>query len=1379
MNLLQSLGILSTQAAVLALLALVLTRVLRSWLTPRARCWIWGLVVLRLCLPVSLDAPFSLFNLVRTPAIPLPSGRPTEAASSASPTSPHRDPGATTPAPTVSAISAPVRSAQSPVEAKPAITLAATATTEPVPTVIPPPPQRAPAWPRLALWAWLLGVFALLARTFWLAFRMHRTVRTGTPVTSGELVSALDQARQRTGVNVAVRIVSLPGLETPALYGCLRPTLLVPPDLARRLEPTQLRHILLHECAHVRRRDIALNWLMAFLQALHWFNPLVWFAFARLRAERELACDEIALEASGQEDGESYGRTLLHLLSSWSRAGNLPSPGAVGILERHGDLRRRLAHIADFRRGRRLGLPVLALIALAGAATLTDAQSPKPPESSPALAGSNLPPVVALRYTNALTLGENRDFTTGANWAKAPRGSNVLGGVHFHVDGLIQLASRRSVDFKREFREHVSLPAPTNRYGSVHLLAATAWSAEPNRRIADVIWRYADGSSKRSPILYTGHVRDHWRRPFEEPRHVFSRLARCAVTWTSADAERNRAACRMYRVTLANPEPSKPVAFLQLQSSMDDASLLVLAVSLDPLEAGKRPDPGPDAEPEDPKWTRHLGVTVIDAGTSNVVGGASVKASVTFGDNSISRDYTANGSGVADVLLPEEPVTAVTLEASAKDYSATKHRLVFSASNPPPAFVTVRLHGGATIGGVILNNAGEPVAGAQVRVYRYWTGSDRMDQPGEDTGFSSKSATTGDDGRWEVGALPKHRFNRIGFNVQHSDYVQASIPGISQDSAVEEALLAKRHELRLTPALTISGIVLDPDGQPVPGAEVRAGERFSGRSADGKSDANGRFRIGGQAVGETVVSARANGFGGVAQKVSLSADMAPITLTLTRGHVFSGIVTDAANTPIADAWLAVDPVHGPDADPLGNELAEFSTRTGADGRWQWKGGPDKTLSFRFEKPGYAGKSGVKIRPNEPATTVLNKPREIAGVVIDTDSGEPVKEFRLEPRGNWWSSSDARSFSTPDGRFNFELPQEHYDRLHVSSPTHDPAEEPIPPSAEGVLQMTIRLKKSEDWSGVVVDASGRPVPNATVALASPSEGVVLQGDRLDSWSGRPVVITGTDGAFNLEPGKRPVGVVAAASAGFGFTPIEEFRATRRVRLAPFGAIEGVYRGRVDADGGARLHLGLFTGEGGAFIGVNGGWGGGQNPTQKDAPLRFTKVPAGNHQLLRLVQSTGSFMTHSPLKDIRVEAGKTTQVEIRPEGVRVVARLSGLPAGNPPSLQWNAQLSTASPWTPKPGMTPEQIQQLIESPEFQKAMRQVRHYACSVNADGTLEALDVLPGAYDLHVAGLEVTGSTPEVRFNGSQSFTVPQDAAVDSVINLGTIPVQAMPRPAK
>lgn len=1197
---------------------------------------------------------------------------------------------------------------------------------------------------------------------------MSRWVATGRDCRDPALLDAVGQAARLVGVRRLPSVTELPNLNSPALYGALRPRLLFPTDLTQRLDSAQLRHVLLHECAHIQRRDIALNWLLAVLQAVYWFHPLVWFAFARLRAERELACDEIALQAAGADESEAYGRTILRLLSSWSRT--TPSPGIVGILEDRRDLKRRLLHIAEFRPGRRFGVAAMLVVALAGAVTLTDAQTTNQ-EALKAGTATNLPPVVPLRYTNALAAPENKDLSGGGNWAAAPRGSNVFGGVHFEIDGLVQLASKSSVGYQREFREYVSLSIPTNRYGSVHLLAAAAWSSEPNRRIADVIWRYTDGTLKRSPILYTGHVRDWWRKPFEEPRHVYSKFAKAAALWSSPDAVKNGAALRMYRVTLANPEPTRTVASLQVQSAMENSSLMFLAVSLDPLAPGQRPDPTSDLEPEDPKWTGHLGVSVIDAGTSNVIGGALVVATVRGEKASGERTYTANGSGVADVLTPAEGARSISVTASAKGYSPTKLTLSFGPTNPMPAFVTVRLHGGLEIGGIIVDKAGAPIANARVNVYRFWTGNDSMRDEGEQSGFGSKDITTGPDGRWEASGIPKNLLNRVGFSVTHDDYVQTSVGSISQSPTVETELLEKRHEIRLVAALKVTGIVVNPDGQPVPNAEVRLGARFSGRSRDGKTDAAGRFSIGGQALGETIILAKAKGYGPVAEKLNITATPPEVRLTLKAGNRFIGQVVDPDNQPLEGVWVSVDRMHGIE-DTLRDELADFSTRTGADGRWEWDAGPDVEMNFSFGKDGFARKSAIAFKPNaEEQVVTLGPPRQVEGVVLDEDSGDPVTEFKLEPRGNWWQHDDARSFKAADGRFSMSIDKEHYDKFHVTSPTHEPRDEPIPPAVNGVVQMTLRLKKSEDWSGTVVNANGQPIAGVTVALSGNFGNVFLQNGRLESQSDSAISISGPDGGFKLSAVQNPTAVVAASPDGFGVAMVDEFRTSRRVRLLPYGRIEGTYRGRVDDNGTAKLSLQLFSGTGGGYIGVSGDWGGFQNPVASGGTFTFTRVPAGNHQIVRLVQAGANSWTHAPLKDAPVEPGKTTTVDIILEGVRVTAQVVNPPGLDTSGFQRNAMLQSATPFRLKPGMTQEQIKALVDNPEFMEAMKRVKHFACVLRPDGSISADDVPAGSYDLQVFVFEIKDGKPLRQFMAMQSFTVPEGSENGSTLDLGSLPL--------
>jgi hypothetical protein len=111
---------------------------------------------------------------------------------------------------------------------------------------------------------------------------------------------------------------------------------------------------------------------MAALQIIHWFNPLVWLGFSRWRADREMACDAMALEAAGEERNKEYGRTILRLLESFAHP--VSTPSLVGILEDKRQLRTRIDMIASYVPGK--GWPVLALSLAAGLAAigLTDAQ---------------------------------------------------------------------------------------------------------------------------------------------------------------------------------------------------------------------------------------------------------------------------------------------------------------------------------------------------------------------------------------------------------------------------------------------------------------------------------------------------------------------------------------------------------------------------------------------------------------------------------------------------------------------------------------------------------------------------------------------------------------------------------------------------------------------------------------------------------------------------------------------------------------------------------------------------------------------------------------------------------------------------------------------
>ena len=165
---------------------------------------------------------------------------------------------------------------------------------------------------------WLMGALALGAYVVVSNARLWRATSIEHPSTDKDVLELLEECRARMGLRTLVALVTSDKVNTPVLLGFIRPRLLIPRDIARQLGQEELRYVFLHELAHVKRHDIALAWLTALLQVLHWFNPLIWLAFHRMRVDRELACDALVLTRTQGEGTRDYGRAIVSLLERFS-----------------------------------------------------------------------------------------------------------------------------------------------------------------------------------------------------------------------------------------------------------------------------------------------------------------------------------------------------------------------------------------------------------------------------------------------------------------------------------------------------------------------------------------------------------------------------------------------------------------------------------------------------------------------------------------------------------------------------------------------------------------------------------------------------------------------------------------------------------------------------------------------------------------------------------------------------------------------------------------------------------------------------------------------------------------------------------------------------
>jgi uncharacterized protein (TIGR03435 family) len=184
---------------------------------------------------------------------------------------------------------------------------------------------------------WLLGVLVCSLRL--VASGLHTSWVT-TQCTAADTALQATVSRLATAMRIARPVTVKMALSTDgaATLGWMRPLILLPPATVLGLTPQQLEAVLAHELAHIRRHDYLVNLLQLVIETIFFYHPAVWWVSHRIRIERELCCDDAAVEACG--DAETYARALATM------AGAVPQPALAAT---GGSLRERIERLLGSR----------------------------------------------------------------------------------------------------------------------------------------------------------------------------------------------------------------------------------------------------------------------------------------------------------------------------------------------------------------------------------------------------------------------------------------------------------------------------------------------------------------------------------------------------------------------------------------------------------------------------------------------------------------------------------------------------------------------------------------------------------------------------------------------------------------------------------------------------------------------------------------------------------------------------------------------------------------------------------------------------------------------------------------------------------------------
>jgi protocatechuate 3,4-dioxygenase beta subunit len=507
------------------------------------------------------------------------------------------------------------------------------------------------------------------------------------------------------------------------------------------------------------------------------------------------------------------------------------------------------------------------------------------------------------------------------------------------------------------------------------------------------------------------------------------------------------------------------------------------------------------------------------------------------------------GRASVDPLQPPFHYLNMFVTADGHVPSVTSFRPV-----PFPAEYTMTLARGITVGGIVTDEAGQPIAGAKVD----FEGPGNDDSRAVNIQFGYATATTTDpDGRWTSSMIPKD-FDQIKVLVSHPDYAETS-------SACQlDKPDGNDFRIVMKPGFTIAGVVRDSAGNPIAGATVRDVRWNSEGEHPQKTGPSGAFEFKSIKAGELLLAVQAEGFAPAVQNLQVTNTMDAVVFQLAPGQVLRGRVIDQEGHPITNAWV----------ETLRTTLrkVEWQTFVDANGRFEWDSAPAEPLLYSIQVDGFQRLYALPLQADGSDHKLVLTPAQsgkdtiqISGTAVEAYTGVPLDTFKvLVSRVQTdWASPFRFETDGKEGQFSFSPRVVELDtnyQVLVEKDGYLPVITNLC-AKDGNQTLDFQLQKGSGPVGFVRLPNGEPAANAGVYLCTSRGGVYLgAGGRVEQQGLNPTSYSAqTDpaGQFKLPAAVAPQGLVVVHDKGVAQLPVSAFASASNISitLQPWGRVEG--------------------------------------------------------------------------------------------------------------------------------------------------------------------------------------------------------------------------------
>lgn len=1304
----------------------------------------------------------------------------------------------------------------------------------------------------LGVLAWLIGVLFMAIRNLvsWLMIvRLRKAGVTPVPEHVARLVASL---QTRMGIQRAVMCLQSSRIAIPGVIGWLRPVVLLPTSTLLGLEVAQLEAVLAHELAHIRRHDFLINLLQTAVETVLFYHPAVWWVSRQIRLERELCCDDLVVRtcanpvayaealvrvASMRRVPEyalaATGGNLLHRIRRiaeplpthpsnsgnaalsiaivlgvctalllpnlhplWAQAGSgtpgarsitfpewsmgqvmtrpwgsqvgeewVPFQPASGVVEIPPGTEVQLlldnSAVTDLSPLGNLGTQDLQSISF----SRTEVQN----DQLAYIEGLELRELdfelteitnEALSYIDdmtsleSLSVGRTNVDNEGMTYLSGLTGLRRLDlnltGVN--DEGLAQLENLRSLEDLDLWEANIT-DEGLRFIGTLEQLRILGLEGAP---ITD------------AGLAYLGNLRNLEDLNLENTPIGDEGLAYLA----RLDALRILI-LKSTRVTDAGIALLRQMAGLESVSVPNQIAMDTYA-QLDNINVQAFHSGGQryTIRVEDSKVRRPVAMAHIE-----------LKGKPQGGSRFMPHYFWTGESGDVKFYYPREHVVDVKVDAPG--YVPTTESWDLAASD----VITVTLTPAAVVGGIVVDESGDPVAGVSVGLSVPGDRDYAIDQVGHHTEKS------GDDGQWRCEHAPSD-LSTLSIELEHPEYASTSYSPAELSPA---RLKAATEQLVIEKGFAVEGIVVDPQGAPIVGAtvtelELRRGDLYGATENSARTDEEGNFDLANQVAKTVKLKVNAGGYLPLVEDADFSADSPPLRFTLTPGQLLKGRVVDG--TGMALEGVRVETPRYLATSYKDHISTSLKTATDSEGRFLWDEAPESAINLRFSKRGYATLQMDITASEEEIVIVMGPALVVSGVILDAATGDPITtaqavvlaragENTMRANNNFRTAENGSYSMALSESFNF--PGVEMYQVVLSAPGYEDETSREIGVHEGAVTMNFQLKPVSPISGVLLDMDSSPVPNALVYAFSPNEVVQFQNNAPSIQGVTPANTenkTDDEGRFTITPPANSYNLVAISDRGYVSLNNQDAKeAMLKLTLQPW-AIQEIHGVKGTApDTGTSLVLSRANTD--ETPSSNMFWVY-QKETDKHGSAVFDQIFPGPYMLHNVAM--GPQDTHAMYQEVVVASDETETVEIGGWGQPVGGKVN-IPAELSAKVNWEQSrvsliASTPSPRLPgpfselKPSDKSKFLKHVRETLDDEEAAgpswTAIQYYA-TVDEAGQFQFQDVVPGKYALELTLYSVPVPSTPWELTVLEKFTrdieVPllEDGRSDELYDIGTL----------